>query len=466
MNKKALLVSLPVVAVVVAGGWLVVGHMAQSRLDDTLAQLKAGLPAGSSLTWKTAEASATGQVHLTGVQFVSAGRAPVTADDITFSGAGKSAQDVVSFSHLDMSGLKGGAPGRCSVSVARVSGSDLVFDIPALRAYGDALSEAFATGRIGNASGITSGKTRIGHADFSDTHLDCGIVVGMKSASVSGVSAAGTNVLEIPQGLTGTILTTGSADHTLPTMKVILSIGAVKTTSEKGTSHSSVGQSDITIADPSGAPVLARIPLGTIEAGSVMRSEGVYDSEGTLQGLTIGDSLTKSIFPLLANAGYKDIVLDIKAKGMSDYPAGTMDITPADYILHGMGTLRVNLTLTGVRNPATPGSVDPSRDMKLKQMILTWTDDGLTGKLLKAVAAQHGTTEADMRAQVAKVLTSMGGPAAQVAPYFSDASKKSMTVSMQPKEPVPLSQIDQGLRMGAVGAALLLPALNVTASVP
>jgi hypothetical protein len=212
-----------------------------------------------------------------------------------------------------------------------------------------------------------------------------------------------------------------------------------------------VGQFNVNglTADFAKAPLVTMISL---EGQTTDNSDGTQDGTvkmRTLKITTTGRDTKPEVKLALDRFGMADFVIDLDEAGSYAPAEGHVKIGKADFLFHDLGTLHFAMDASGLQNlsgATGPNQIEALRNVKLASATVQWTDNSLTNRIFKTVAAQTGKSVEDLHAALALPVASLGmflpnqpDAPAQVSAFLADP--KQLTITLAPPSPVSLMDV-------------------------
>jgi hypothetical protein len=211
-----------------------------------------------------------------------------------------------------------------------------------------------------------------------------------------------------------------------------------------------VGQFDVSglTADFARAPL---VTMTSLEGQTHDNSDGTQDGTLTMRALkiaTAGRDTKPQVKLALDRFGMADFVIDLDEAGTYTPADGHVKLAKADFLFHDLGTLHLAMDASGLQNlsAASTDQAEALRAVKLAGATVQWTDNSLTNRIFKTVAAQTGKSVEDLHATLALPIASLGmflpdqpDAPAQVSAFLADP--KQLTITLAPPAPVSLLEV-------------------------
>ncbi len=306
-----------------------------------------------------------------------------------------------------------------------------------------------------------TGSTMTSEAEGKTTRLDVQTItfVGAKPTS-DGYSAD-----EIDLDKVSMVADDGkmSVDRIVITKFNGKSVAALRASNNLGQTLDSFDATNIVVISEDGKTV----PIAAIHGAASDYVDGI-PRKGTfeLKGLTVPIDPKEEGAKVLADLGYGNVSLDLAMTGSWDDKTGRLDYQQTTSGAN-MGALKVGFTIGGL-TPAVIAKLNETKGDDAKQMELLqgltvekaavrWDDASLTGRVLTQQAKEQGvdvpTYTKQIKVMLPMMLSMVGNKefekkVAAATGGFLDAPK-SLTISVNPAQPLPVSQI--------MGAAMMAP---------
>ena len=384
---KRVAAGLLVLVLLLGGGWLVLRHLAETRLQDAIAQFRASLGPDDRFTYASAEPA---PLHLGAV---------FTAARLRWQGAD---MDVA---RMTLAGLGRNRLGSAHYEDVHFRGNGVAGTVAGIDASDVSAPEGSRSLRWNALS--------IGGLGLHD------LAVRADNFPGAGVRVADLHISQIPDGHGGMVQDARIQEFRIQGAdgQPVASIGTL--------THHASGSPDAMLAT-------------TGIAGIVIAPDSA-----------LGQRLAQIGYPGATGDG-RSVIRYSAQSGATPGAAGRLDLDPVSIRLAGVGRLAMTLGLDRLP-PLAAGQVTATQlnqqmmQARLTGLTLTYDDAGLVGHALAALAQRSGMTVSQLRAALVQTLQQRaaadgGAGFEQQAIRFLD-DPRHLLISLHPPAPLPLSEL-------------------------